>query len=136
LIDVSPEIHSLSDLGGLTPVQFLSVLKEKKYPEYTFWTKFKHWISKKDVPSLLLLVNSKDTCASVALSSSSYYSSQTSTVGHEALFMLEGYRKEEYPPGLNSLWVDDPNETKEVKDAVKKANEELIQWCRNQISIP
>jgi len=117
--DVPPQIDDLADLGGRSPVEFLEILKEKKFNQYTI-KPIKNWISKKDVLSLLALINSKDACSPVASYYSSYYNTQKSTVGQEALFMLEGFRKGEYPPALNSG----------ISDAGKEA---LVRWCREQI---
>ena len=128
-----PEINDISDLGKMTPVDFLNVLKEMQpTEEYIFREPIKNWISKKDLPSLLSLTNSEEPCASVALMSSSYYDTRNhSTVGQEAVFMLEGYRKGTYPPGLNSSFFDD---SKEAKEARVKANEEIISWCRSEVA--
>ncbi len=117
--EVPPLIDKLSDLKSKTPVDFLKILKERKFPEYFFRDSLASWISKKDIPGLVALVGSKETCASVALLRSSNYSTEASTVGREALFMLEGYRQGKYPSRLNSIFFD----------GNKKSNTELIQWC-------
>jgi hypothetical protein len=127
-----PIINSISDLGKMTPVEFLNVLKkEPATEECLFRDPIKNWISKKDLPALLSLTDSDEPCPSVALMRSSYYDTRNhSTVGQEAAFMLEGYRKGEYPPGPNSIVFDD---SKEASEARMKANEEIINWCRSQL---
>jgi hypothetical protein len=118
--EVPSEIQTIIDLHGKTPVEFLDILKERKSDEYTFLEPMKYWISKEDLPALLAQVDSKEPCASVALSISSIYAPH-STVGQEALTLLEGYRKGKYPPALNSGGYGD------------EAKEALIQWCRSEM---
>ena len=128
-----PIINGIADLGKMTPVEFLSVLKQgQPTVECIFREPIKNWISKKDLPGLLALTGSTEPCPSVALMSSSYYDSRNhSTVGQEAAFMLEGYRKGEYPPELNSTFFDESLEASEQRT---KAREEIVQWCRSQLT--
>jgi hypothetical protein len=117
-----PLINNISDLRGMTPVDFLNFLRESEPSDKcTFRKPIKNWISKKDLPGLLSLIDSQEPCASVALMDSSSWNTEGSTVGQEALSMIEGYRKGEYPPALNSGGYG---------DADKK---ELVEWCRSQI---
>jgi hypothetical protein len=109
-------------LWGISPVEFLKALKMERSTtdEYLFREPIKNWISKRDLPGLLALADSQEPCASVALQTSSVRNSQGSTLGQEALFLLEGYRTGEYPPAPNSGGYD-PARAKELKD-----------WCRTQ----
>jgi hypothetical protein len=118
------QVNAVVDLWGIKPVEFLKALKMERastYP-YFFRDPIKNWISKQDLPGLLALTDSKEPCAPVALMSSSTYNSQGSTMGQEALFMIEGYRKGEYPPALNSGGYDEAHA------------KELTDWCRNEIA--
>ena len=60
------------------------------------------WIKEDDLPELMNLIDSTEPCPSVRAACSSYIGTGTSTVGNEAAFLIEGYRKGRYPPGLNS----------------------------------
>jgi hypothetical protein len=93
------QIRRESDLNGLAPADFLRELARKKDEECVFWIELDHWITKKDVPALLALADSKEPCGAVAMAISSVRMSGYSTVGDQALFMLEGLRKGQYPPG-------------------------------------
>ena len=118
-------------LRQITPVQFLESLKATAKADvfqYSLEKQVKNWVSKQDVPALLALVDSDEPCSSVALTCSNYYYNRTSTVGREAVFMLEGYRKGVYPPTSYSGYFDPKYERSE-----REANRELIDWCRAQI---
>jgi hypothetical protein len=116
---------NVSDLIKMTPVQFLDVLKtlkERNYDQYKFRHSIKNWITKKDVPELISLTKSKDPCASVSLMASQIWDrGEYSTVGQEAIFMLEGYQKGEYPPAQDSFRISDID------------TKELIKWCQDQM---
>jgi hypothetical protein len=128
-----PIINGMEDLGKMTPVDFLNAIKKgPANEECIFRVPIKNWITKQDLPDLLALTNSTEPCPSVALISSSYYDTRNhSTVGQEAVFMLEGYRKGEYPPALNSALFDD---SREANEARTKTKDEIVAWCRSQLS--
>jgi hypothetical protein len=113
-------IHDLSGLKGETPIQFLTRLQQRRYTFYTFDGPLKNWITQKDLPALLSLTGSKAPCSSVVLLISNQLPTQDSTVGQEALFMIEGYRKGEYPPSVASF--------SPITDS-----EELMQWAQSQM---
>jgi len=124
-----PQVNNVVDLWGITPVEFLTALKMERastYP-YLFREPIKHWISRKDLPGLLALTESKEPCAPVALMSFSVASSpvldpQGSTMGQEALFMIEGFRKGEFPPAPSSGGYDEARA------------KELTEWCREEMA--
>lgn len=60
------------------------------------------WVKESDLPALVELLDSSDPCANVQSMLSSYIDICRSTVGNEAAFLIEGYRKDRYPPRLNS----------------------------------
>ncbi len=79
--------------------------------QYTTIDSHKNWVSVQDIPALIRLLDSQTSCASVALAISSFISIGTSTVGHEAAFLIEGFRRGQYPPELNSSrWEADKKE--------------------------
>jgi hypothetical protein len=117
------EVDNVTDLWGITPVDFLKALELERSTsdEYIFREPIRNWVSRKDLPGLLALADSTEPCASVALTSSSVRNSKGSTLGQEALFLLEGYRSGQYPPAPNSGGYDEARA------------KELTDWCRNQI---
>jgi hypothetical protein len=60
------------------------------------------WIRADDIPSLIEALDSKEPCRPVVMSISSYIP-QTSTVGNEARFLIDGFRSGRYPPELASM---------------------------------
>ena len=70
------------------------------------------WITREDASALMQLIDSEEPAAPVVLALSSYFPfNQTSTVGNEAMFLLEGYRTGRYPPALCSLYYFKPDRT-------------------------
>ncbi len=120
------QVDNVTQLWGITPIEYLKALKMERSPsdEFIFREPIKNWVSQKDLPALLALADSREPCASVALGSSSVGNTHGSTLGDQALFMIESYQKGEYPPAPNSLPYDETR-AKELKD-----------WCREQIGIP
>jgi hypothetical protein len=98
------------------PVEFLRQLTDeyrpgKPLPFYTVHGQHRGWISEGDVPRLLELASSTDPCLTVVSTLSSFLPDDPSTVGHEALYMLAGFRAGQYPPDLVSTrWVGDLEE--------------------------
>jgi hypothetical protein len=70
------------------------------------------WITQQDAKLLIQEIDSDEPAAPVVSPISSYWPfNQTSTVGNEALFLIEGYRIGKYPPALCSLYYSKPNRT-------------------------
>lgn len=61
-----------------------------------------NYVKESDLPHLIALLDSKEPCAFLDLSSSSIYYPGKSTVGHEAAYLIEGFWKRYYPTGLTS----------------------------------
>ncbi len=105
------------------PVEFLHDLEAMrdsngKWTEYTFPSPgVRGWITKKDLPVLLAMVDSKAPCAAVALDISNVYYAD-STVGAEALFLIEGCREGIYPPATYSGGVN---------------RDKAVRWAREQL---
>lgn len=87
------------------PIEFLSLLKGKSHdpcPTYVIHGVTGKWVKEEDIPELIVLLGSDEPCANVCRTISSYMDCNTSTVGKEAAFIIEGFRRGEYPPDLNS----------------------------------
>jgi hypothetical protein len=95
-----------------TPVEFLNDLHTHSDTQVMILDVPDDWITNEDVQLLMQLIDSPDPAAPVVSPLSSYWPfGQTSTVGNEALFLIEGYRTGEYPPDLCSLYYFHPNRT-------------------------
>jgi hypothetical protein len=89
------------------PLEFLEFLKElhdesKAALGYVVRCEHRGWVTEADLPGLMALLDSIDECVGVVSPLSSWLPSEPSTVGREALFLVDGYRKGVYPPGLAS----------------------------------
>ena len=83
-----------------------------------------NWITIDDIPKLIELIDSDTPCASVSSPYSSYISYEASTIGNEAAFLIEGFRKGRYPSELNSVhyWKADKKEIKKWWKILQKQN--------------
>lgn len=88
-----------------TPVDFLKDLRARPHQPVMVLDVPEGWITARDAELLMQEIDSTEPAAPVVSPLSSYWpSNQTSTVGNEALFLLEGYRTGRYPPALCSLY--------------------------------
>jgi hypothetical protein len=93
-----------------TPLDFLQELQEHPDQPVTLLEVPVDWIQKEDIGELMKIIDSKEPAAPVVAAISSYYPfEERSTVGNEALFLIEGYRQWNYPPGLCSVYGFQPN---------------------------
>ena len=83
------------------PIAFIETLKSRN--GYTVHGLHKGWVWRSDIPKLVALLDSEEPCADVSMSISSYHHQGRSTVGREAAYLIEGFRRGEYPPSLNSV---------------------------------
>jgi hypothetical protein len=82
---------------GLGPLALLDFLRERRGAwRSSFFPK--DWIKESDLPALMDLLDASDPCAGVIGMASSASDTSTSTVGNEAAYLIEGYRKGYYPP--------------------------------------
>jgi len=90
----------------IDPLNFLNLLKKHPEKPYTIVNyPPQDWIKEKHVSKLILMINSKEPASPVVAVISSYYPfNQTSTVGNEAMFLIEGFKIGRYPPSLCSLY--------------------------------
>lgn len=87
-----------------TPMEYLNDLRMNPHAQVMVVDVPDDWITLHDAELLMQEIDSKDPAAPVVSPVSSYWPfNQTSTVGNEALFLLEGYRTGKYPPALCSL---------------------------------
>ena len=103
------------DWSKIDPIGFIAILKEHKDGWITVGQAPIGWIKKHHVEQLMTLIDSKDPAVPVVSIISSYLPfKERSTVGNEAMFLIEGFRKGRYPPGLCSVYgfKGDPEEYK------------------------
>ena len=107
--DSSPDASRFGDdfeWQRLGPLEFLSLLRsmvDHPAPIYTVRGFHAGWLQARDLSALLHLVNSDEPCSFVVSAFSSHLpTAKASTVGQEALFLLDGLRKGRYPPALHS----------------------------------
>ena len=102
------------DWTKISPVEFLRNLKDKKKGVVTIYNyPPKDWITEVDVSKLMQWIDSNDSSAIVVSIFSSYFpKEEKSTVGNEAMFLIEGFKKGKYPSALCSVhyFKGDPNE--------------------------
>lgn len=110
----------------IDPLEFLHSLEKSKGVITTIGFASEGWIKPEHIDELIKLVDSKKPCAAVVSALSSYLPPEGSTVGNEAMFLIEGYKSGKYPPALYSAGGTgsrDPEEYKkwwkETRDAEK-----------------
>ena len=109
------EIHQPGDscyFGTHSPMEYLNDLRLHPYQAVLVPGVPDDWITPRDAELLMQVIDSTEPAAPVVSLISSYWPmNQTSTIGNEALFLLEGYRAGHYPPALCSLHYFRPNRT-------------------------
>ena len=104
----------------LTPVQFLASLRlPAESPEriVLIFDKNPGWIRDEDIALLMTHLDSQARCAHVKVGISSHDPSGFITEGTQAAFLIEGFRRGNYPPELDS-------------GAFKPDMDELRRWYR------
>ena len=96
--------------AGHAPMEFLDDLRTDPTRPVLVLNTPPNWITLKDVELMMQVIDSSEPAAPVVSPLSSYWpSNETSTVGNEALFLIEGYRTGHYPPGLSSIYYFRPD---------------------------
>lgn len=102
------------------PLEFLEELKVvpsdliKTVTPYVVLGKYYSWIKAQDISGLMPLVDSTEPCLAVLHAPANDEGPFLSTVGHEAMYLIEGYRAGVYPPaGLSTTWQ--ANGSEEIK---------------------
>lgn len=101
------------------PVEFLAHLRTAPTP-FSVAGLHKGWLLPSDLASLLAQVSSREACALVVMGSASHVPLTRSTIGQEALFLLDGVRTGSYPPTLHSGAYDSTR------------RDEILAWARQQ----
>jgi len=91
------------------PLDYLRLLQKNGHEigegdSFTIWAPRCGWVKAEDIPELIKLLDSAKPCAGVAMSISSILHS--STVGREAAYLIEGYRRKCYPVARSSWQWD------------------------------
>jgi len=93
-----------------TPMEFLNDLRTHPHQPVMVMGVPDGWITLHDAELLMQEIDSEDPAAAVVSPISSYWPfNQTSTVGNEALYLIEGYRSGKYPPALCSVYYFKPD---------------------------
>jgi len=98
-----PAVAAGFDLKGSDPSKLLDLLVNGNFPAavLTINEPVENWVQEKDLPKLILLLDSPVPCAPVALSKSSFWPG-VSSIGEQAAFLIQGFRAGLYPPDLHS----------------------------------
>ena len=95
-----------------TPIEYLDELRAHPGKPVMVLPASDGWITLRDAEQLMQLIDSEEPAAPVVSPLSSYLPiNETSTVGNEAMFLLEGYRIGHYPPALSSVYYFMSNRT-------------------------
>jgi hypothetical protein len=103
LAPVAGAVDAGFDLRGSDPSKFLDVLVHGNFrgAVLTIGEPVKNWVQEKDLPKLILLLDSPVPCAPVVLARSSFLP-EVSSIGEQAAFLILGFRAGVYPPELHS----------------------------------
>ncbi len=94
------------DWSRITPLGFLYILKNSEGSAISIDGKERppaNWIREEHVGQLIQLVGSHEPAAPVISGPVAYVSSVPSTVGNEAMYLIEGFRRKKYPPTTSSV---------------------------------
>jgi hypothetical protein len=125
------------DPQKITPIQFLQFLKN---PYFTcaiidYSKRLNNWIKDEHLKELIALLKSKDPAIPVYESYNCDCQQYTSSVGTEALFLLEGYREGFYPPDRCSLGPYTLKHS-EHKNNIEQRKKNIISWLKSQGKYP
>jgi hypothetical protein len=103
------------DLSSSDPSKLLDTLTNGNFPGSVLVVgePVENWVQEKDLPKLMLLLDSPVPCAPVVLARSSF-TPRVSSVGDQAAFLIQGFRDGSYPPSLHSGRI-----TPAVKDEIR-----------------
>ena len=91
------------DWSNMSPIDFLELLENRGEAWVTIWENPPNgWIKAEHIHELIKYIESKEKSAFVISSLSSYLPPGSSTVGNEAMYLINGYRNNKYPPSLYS----------------------------------
>ena len=112
------------DFKASNPEEFIEFLKDHIHP-LGFYTinddvQIDNWIKEEHIPKLMELVDSKESCLHVVSTYSSTLPFKLSTVGNEAIFLIQGFRKNRYPPRPTSMNIS------------LSEKEEILKWWQDR----
>ena len=125
-------------LSKLTPFQFLDSLKTHTAESFVRIVPTKDWIKADDIPKLFSMVHDRTACAGVVSSEINNIPPRNihSTVGVEAMMLIEGYRAKKYPAYPTSVEFSKAMQMDKDKKLVLYPQEDLIQrqheWIETQ----
>ena len=98
-----PLTASAFDLRSTDPSKLVDLLVNGNFrgAVLTFDEPIGNWVQEKDLPKLMLLLDSPVPCSPVALVQSSFLPG-VSSLGDQAAFLIQGFRARVYPPALHS----------------------------------
>lgn len=82
-----------------SPMELIAYLKTGQW--LTIREQRSDWVREEHIPALMQIMDSREKCGAVWLAVSSHIP-PSSTVGQEARFIITGYFRGKYPPGLTS----------------------------------
>ena len=95
--------------NAASPLEYLKMLQALGACQRGFgrWAhivdgRYAGWIREQDLPGLVALVGSRAPCAHTVSIISSWMPQKPSFVGQEALFLIQAYRQNEFPPSPTS----------------------------------
>jgi hypothetical protein len=108
---ISAQSPLVFDFTRHDPIEFLDYLRANAGSEsvYTVREPMRDWVRAEHVPLLMRRLDSKELALPVVLEANSHLPKR-STVGHEAAFLIDGYRQHKYPPALSSADASDKAE--------------------------
>jgi len=112
------------DFKSSSPEEFIEFLKDHIHPLGFYPIDDAQidndWIKEEHIPKLMELIDSKEPCLNVVSMYSSTLPFKLSTVGNEAIFLIQGFRKNRYPPQLTSMNIS------------SSEKEEILKWWQDR----
>ena len=111
------DTFSWQELG---PVDFLNYLKTQSSIYYINGRHFK-WIHESDIPKLAMLLDSTEPCAPIVMTICSvrFPESTRSTIGDQAMCLIDGYKEGYYPASITSIFHSDTYRNKMTSEIRK-----------------
>jgi len=121
------------DFNLYSPEEFLEFLKKgAQLPFHSGMPPFywmvnnppDNWIKPEHIPELIKLINSQEPCSTIMTSISSTFPTKLSTIGDEAMCMIEGFLEKRYPPWAFSSSDYSPERRKNILQRWNDWNEQ------------
>jgi hypothetical protein len=120
-----------------SPLDFLQFLKSSIFTcaIVNYQERLLDWVKDEHVKKLVQLLDSKEPAIPVYESYNTDCKQYTSTVGIEALFLLEGYRQGVYPPDRCSLGPYTIKQSEHLNN-VEQRKKDIIAWLKSTGKYP